>query len=119
MRPRIGTLIGGLESTVGPKLLPTDEIPAPFFGRGPELAILRRALGAVRSEGQCRAVTLVAAAGFGKSRLIEAFMREVGQLDDPPVRVFRSSAPKPGSSRSTFTPLLAQRVARAGRGALD
>src|SRR6266550_2314393 len=119
MRPRLGTLIGGLESTVGPKLLPTDEIPAPFFGRGPELAILRRALGAVRSEGQCRAVTLIGAAGIGKSRLIDEFVREVGQLDDPPVRVFRSSAPKVGSSWSSFTQLLAQRFAIADLDDLD
>src|SRR5262249_939043 len=83
--------------------------PAPFFGRGPELAALRRALGAVRSDGECRAVTVVGPTGIGKSRLIEEFTREVRQLDDPPVRIFRSSSPGPGSSWGSFPQVLSKR----------
>src|SRR3954469_14400090 len=109
MREKLRTLIGGIESNAGPRLPETDEVPPPFFGRGPELALLRRVLGSVRSEGECRAITVIGPAGIGKSRLIEEFTREVRQLDDPPVRVFRSSAPREGSSWSSFTQVLSQR----------
>jgi hypothetical protein len=119
MRDKLHTLIGGIESTVGPKLPDTEEVSAPFFGRGQELAVLRRILGVVRSEGERRAVTLVGPAGIGKSRLIEEFTREVRQLDDPPVRIFRSSAPREGSRWSSFTQLLSQRFDIAEAADLD
>ncbi len=119
MREKLGTLIGGIESTVGPKLPDAGEVPPPFFGRGAELAALRRALGVVRSEGGCRAVTVTGASGMGKTRLIEEFVREVRQLDDPPVRVFRSSAPRSGSQWSSFTQLLGQRFEITDAGDLD
>src|SRR5882762_488520 len=108
MRKQLQTLVGGIESTVGPRLPIDDEVPPPFFGRGTELAALRRALVAVRTEGECRAVTIVGAPGIGKSRLIDEFVRELRHLDDPPVRTYRASAPTGGSDWASFTQLFSQ-----------
>jgi hypothetical protein len=109
MRDTLQTLMGGIESTVGPKLPIDDEVPPPFFGRGQELAVLRRAMAAVRTGGECRAITLIGAQGIGKSRLIDEFSRELRQLDDPIIRTFRASGAIGGSNWAAFVQLLTQR----------
>jgi predicted ATPase len=119
MRDKLRTLVGGIEASVGPRLPGTDEVPPPFFGRGSELAVLRRLLGAFRSNGESRAITLIGPAGIGKTRLIEEFTREARQLDDPPVRIFRATAPRDGSSWSSFTQILSQRFEIAETNGLD
>jgi phosphoglycolate phosphatase-like HAD superfamily hydrolase len=113
MREQLRTLIGGIESTVGPGLPDDTELPPVFFGRGRDLDELRGVLNVVRSTGQCRSVTLVGTAGLGKSRLLEEFARAARLLDEPQVRVFCSAAKPNGSPWSCFTQLLAQRFGLA------
>jgi phosphoglycolate phosphatase-like HAD superfamily hydrolase len=119
MREQLPTLIGGIESTVGPRLPDDTELPPVFFGRGRDLEALRSVLNVVRSTGQCRSVTLLGTAGMGKSRLLEEFARDARMLDEPQVRVFCSAAKQNGSPWSCFTQLLAQRFGLAEANDLD
>ncbi len=50
----------------------------PFVGRARELGALLSAFAQVREEGTCRLVTVVGAAGIGKSRLAGEFLAAVG-----------------------------------------
>ena len=55
-------------------------------------------------------MTVVGAAGIGKTRLIDEFVRAVVRpSDEDPIRIFRSSAVNDGSLWSCFTQLLLQR----------
>jgi len=119
MRNELQTLMGGIKANVGPKLPETNGVSPPFFGRGPDLAVLRRVMQDVRTQGECRAVTIVGAAGIGKTRLIDEFIREVAQLDNPSVRTFRSVTPPDGSTWSSFNQLLAQRFEMADSTGLE
>jgi predicted ATPase len=109
MRDELRTLIGGIESTVGPRLPDLGDVPPPFFGRGKDLDVLRHVLSAVRTDGECRSVTVVGAAGIGKTRIVDEFVRWVKTLDDPPVRVFRSVGARNARSWSSFTQILSER----------
>ena len=51
---------------------------APFVGRQPELAALRRAFDATRVERRSRIVTVLGEAGVGKTRLITEFVSSLG-----------------------------------------
>ena len=53
---------------------------APLVGREPELRLLRAALDEAVRERECRLVSLVADAGVGKSRLVEAFAASVSDV---------------------------------------
>jgi tetratricopeptide (TPR) repeat protein len=109
MRPELKTLTGGIEVALGPRL-PHANLPSPFFGRAPALETLKAVGEIVRSTKECRCVTVVGAAGIGKTRLIDEFVKAVlRSSDDDPVRVFRSSAVDDGSLWSCFTQLLLQR----------
>ena len=55
---------------------------APMVGREPELQVLRDAFAEALETSACRAVTVVGAAGVGKSRLVAEFL---GGLDGPRV----------------------------------
>jgi hypothetical protein len=109
MRPELKTLTGGIEVALGPRL-PYVNVPPPFFGRAPALETLKAVADEVRSARECRCVTVVGAAGIGKTRLIDEFVRAaVRPTDENPLRVFRSNAISGGSPWSCFTQLLLQR----------
>ncbi|HMI84637.1 MAG TPA: AAA family ATPase [Polyangiaceae bacterium] len=109
MRPELKTLTGGIEVALGPGQ-PYSNHPPPFFGRAPALEALKAVAESVRSATECRCVTVVGAAGIGKTRLIDEFVRAVmHRTDDNPMRIFRSSAVDDGSLWSCFTQLLLQR----------
>src|SRR6185503_2215078 len=109
MRPELKTLTGGIEVALGPGL-PHANHPPPFFGRAPALEKLKKVAETVRTTKECRCVTVVGAAGIGKTRLIDEFVRAVMHLaDDDPMRIFRSSAADDGAPWSCFTQLLLQR----------
>jgi len=119
MRAPLQTLIGGIDSEVGPRLPEETELPPVFFGRGRDLQVLRDVLNVVRSSGQSRAVTLLGSGGMGKSRLLEEFARDVRLLDEPSVRVYCSAAKPKGSPWSCFTQLLSQRYGLSEANDLD
>jgi len=109
MRQQLPTLMGGIEVAVGPRL-PHSAIPAPpYFGRAPALENLKRVAETVRTTPECRCVTVVGAAGVGKTRLIDEFVRASRPVDDRPLRVFRSNAVEDGLPWTCFTQLLMQR----------
>src|SRR4051794_14275686 len=109
MRPELKTLTGGIEVALGPRSQYLNP-PAPFFGRAPALENLKAVVETVRSTRECRCVTVVGAAGIGKTRLIDELVKAVLRPgDDDPIRVFRSSAVDDGSLWSCFTQLLLQR----------
>jgi tetratricopeptide (TPR) repeat protein len=108
MRPELKTLTGGIEVALGPRL-PHVNTPPPFFGRAPALDVLKAVAETVRSTHQCRCVTVVGAAGIGKTRLIDEFVQAIRPSDEHPLRVFRSNALNDGSPWSCFTQLLLQR----------
>jgi len=119
MRAPLQTLIGGIDSGVGPRLPEEAELPPVFFGRGRDLQVLRDVLNVVRSSAQCRAITLLGSGGMGKSRLLEEFARDVRLLDEPSVRVYCSAAKPNGSPWSCFTQLLSQRFGLTEANDLD
>jgi hypothetical protein len=107
MRPELKTLTGGIEVALGhPYVNPAP----PFFGRAPALATLKSVAEIVRTTEECRCVTVVGAAGIGKTRLIDEFVPAATRGgDERPFRVFRSNAMDDGSPWSCFTQLLMQR----------
>lgn len=101
---------------------------AGLVGRAAELRTLDEALRAVRDDGRCRTVTLVGAAGIGKTRLVRDFLSKQRHGDqrksssgetsaawrDGPPRVFRGSAREGGAAYDVFA-----RVLRARFGILE
>ena len=59
-----------------------------LVGRAADMRELDDALDAVRAKKQCRAVTVIGAAGVGKTRLVREFLMRVHTGDRPP-RIFR------------------------------
>jgi predicted ATPase len=107
MRPELKTLTGGIEVALGH---PYVIHQPPFFGRAPALATLKGVAETVRTTEECRCVTVVGAAGIGKTRLIDEFVQAATRpSDEKPLRVFRSNAMDDGSAWSCFTQLLMQR----------
>ncbi len=53
-------------------------LDSPMVGRGDDLAALRSSFDRVRRDRSCHLVTVMGAAGVGKSRLVEEFLRWVG-----------------------------------------
>jgi len=64
----------GLEADARPRRAPGS----PFVNRARELEQLRETFAQVRAEEACRAVTVIGAAGIGKSRVVEELVAEVG-----------------------------------------
>ncbi|HEY3237831.1 MAG TPA: tetratricopeptide repeat protein [Polyangiaceae bacterium] len=91
------------------KTLQSYPLFAPLVGREVEMADLCRALTAVSSSAQPQVVTVVAAGGMGKSRLIEDFIHDsVRQAPSAP-RVYRGRARARGLSYGVFARLLRSR----------
>jgi tetratricopeptide (TPR) repeat protein len=74
---------------------PSDELlpigRAPFIGRVAERAAVRAAVQRSVREGRCEVVTLVGAAGVGKSRFVDELVADLA-VDEPMLRVFRGAA---------------------------
>src|SRR5271155_2018580 len=71
-------------------------------GRASELRELDDALDDVRARGVTRTVTILGAAGIGKTRLVRDFLMNVSREKDTPPRVFRGSAPDQGGAYAVF-----------------
>jgi tetratricopeptide (TPR) repeat protein len=84
---------------------------AGLVGRTAELRVLDEALRSVKDDGKSRTVTLVGAAGVGKTRLVRDFLSKQrassGEASAP--RVFRGSAREGGAAYDVFARVLRAR----------
>ncbi|MDF2692433.1 MAG: Adenylate cyclase [Labilithrix sp.] len=80
-----------------------------LVGRAGELRELDLALKSVREEGRSRAITLVGAAGIGKTRLVRDFLSKQRTIESGAPRVFRGSAREGGSAYDVFARVLRAR----------
>jgi tetratricopeptide (TPR) repeat protein len=82
---------------------------AALVGRTAELSVLEAALKAVREEGKSRALTLIGAAGIGKTRLVRDFLSAERRSGAAGPRIFRGSARDGGSAYDVFARVLRKR----------
>ncbi len=82
---------------------------AVLVGRAAEMRELDVALRAVREEGRSRAITLIGAAGIGKTRLVRDFLSKQRTTEHGTPRVFRGSAREGGSAYDVFARVLRAR----------
>jgi tetratricopeptide (TPR) repeat protein len=82
---------------------------AVLVGRAAELRELDVALKSVRDEGRSRAITIIGAAGIGKTRLVRDFLSKQRTGDSGAPRVFRGSAREGGSAYDVFARVLRAR----------
>jgi tetratricopeptide (TPR) repeat protein len=87
----------------------TIERRAALVGRAAELRELDVALKSVREEGRSRAITLIGAAGIGKTRLVRDFLSKQRTSEKAVPRVFRGSAREGGSAYDVFARVLRAR----------
>jgi len=105
MKGKIGTtggtgLVGGLA---------VSDRRALLVGRAHEMHELEDALRAVRDKGKPRAVTVLGAAGIGKTRLVRDFLVKMRSHGDRAPRVFRGSARDQDSAYGVFARVLRAR----------
>ena len=89
--------------------LGASDLRAPLVGRLPEMQSLDDALQAMRTQREPRIVTILGAAGVGKSRLVHDFLGKLRASRDSEVRVFRGSARGAGDSFAIFASILRAR----------
>ena len=95
-------------SSLAPAGFGTIERRTALVGRVAELRELEVALKAVQAEGRSRAITLIGAAGMGKTRLVRDFLsRQRGEGAMP--RIFRGLAREGGSAYDVFARILRTR----------
>ena len=82
---------------------------AVLVGRTAELRELDIALKAVREEGRSRSITLIGAAGIGKTRLVRDFLSKQRTSEHGAPRVFRGSAREDGAAYDVFARVLRAR----------
>jgi predicted ATPase len=87
---------------------------ATLAGRGAEMRELERAYAAARDKKQARTVTVVGAAGIGKTRLVRDFLVRARDANGNGPRVYRGAAREGGPAYEVFA-----RVLRARFGTLE
>jgi tetratricopeptide (TPR) repeat protein len=95
--------------SLAPQGFGTIDRRAGLVGRASELRDLDEALRHVRDDGKCRTVTLVGAAGIGKTRLVRDFLSKQRASEHGAPRVFRGSAREGGSTYDVFARVLRAR----------
>lgn len=87
----------------------TIERRAVLVGRAAELRELEVALKSVRDDRKPRTITLIGAAGIGKTRLVRDFLSKQRAAEASAPRVFRGSAREEGSAYDVFARVLRAR----------
>jgi tetratricopeptide (TPR) repeat protein len=80
-----------------------------LVGRSAEMSVLEDALAQVRAEGTTRAVTVLGAAGLGKTRLVREFLVRISAVADRATRVYRGSARDERVAYGVFARILRSR----------
>ncbi len=91
-----------------PSGLGVAERRAMLVGRVAEMRELEEALATVTKRGECRTVTLLGAAGIGKTRLVRDFLLRM-RTQSPAPRVFRGGARDQGPAYGVFGRVLRAR----------
>jgi len=78
-------------------------------GRASELRELEDALNDVKTRGVTRTVTILGAAGIGKTRLARDFLVNVRGTKETGPRVYRGNSPEEGSAYAVFARCLRAR----------
>ena len=89
--------------------LSISERRAVLVGRASEMRELEQALHLVREKGAARAVTVLGAAGVGKTRLVRDFLVRARGTEKEPLRVYRGSARSEGATYEIFARVLRAR----------
>lgn len=95
-------------SSLAPAGFGTIDRRATLVGRAAEMRELDLALRAVREDGRARTLTLVGAAGIGKTRLVRDFLSKHRTAEGAP-RVFRGSAREGAGAYDVFARVLRAR----------
>lgn len=86
-----------------------SDLRAPLIGRVGEMHELEKALEGVRSRRESRIVTVVGAAGVGKSRLVHDFLAKIRTQKDQLLRTYRGGARDLQASYGVFARVLRAR----------
>lgn len=100
-------------SDPGSKRPPDDHLPigrAPFIGRVAERAAVKSAVQRAVREARCEVVTLVGAAGVGKSRFVDELVADLA-VDQPMLRVYRGAAREDRGAHAAIATILRSRFA--------
>ncbi len=82
---------------------------AVLVGRAAEMRELESALADAHARGVCRAVTLIGAAGIGKTRLVRDFLLRTRNFEGGSPRVFRGTSREGGPAYGVFARVLRAR----------
>jgi tetratricopeptide (TPR) repeat protein len=96
------------EATTEP-LFGVSDLRAPLTGRGELISALKSAADRARTDKEARIVTLLGAAGIGKSRILHEFLQELRSGAGRVPRVYRGSARSLQLSYGVFSRLLRSR----------
>ncbi len=100
-------------SDPGSKRPPDDHLPigrAPFIGRVAERAAVKAAVQRAVREARCEVVTLVGAAGVGKSRFVDELVADLA-VDQPMLRAYRGVAREDRGAHAAIATILRSRFA--------
>lgn len=103
-----GVALDSFFPSVGAARSAVVERRAALKGREAELGALARAFAIARDEKRAQTVTVVAATGTGKTRLVRDFLVRMREDAEPP-RVFRGAAREGGPAYEVFTRALRAR----------
>jgi tetratricopeptide (TPR) repeat protein len=98
-------------SDPGPKRPHDDLLPIgrpPFIGRVAERAAVKAAVQRAVREARCEVVTLVGAAGVGKSRLVDELVADLA-VDQPMLRIYRGAAREDRGAHAAIATILRAR----------
>ena len=98
-------------SDPGPKRPHDDLLPIgrpPFIGRVAERAAVKAAVQQAVREARCEVVTLVGAAGVGKSRLVDELVADLA-VDQPMLRIYRGAAREDRGAHAAIATILRSR----------
>src|SRR5215470_3545817 len=96
-------------SSIAPPGFGSIDRRAGLVGRTGELRELDVALRSVRDEGRSRSLTIIGAAGIGKTRLVRDFLSRQRTSEHGAPRVFRGSAREGGGAYDVFARVLRAR----------
>ncbi len=97
-------------SLLGSSRYPSVQRRAALAGRAEEMRALEQAYARARDDGRAFTVTVLGAAGIGKTRLVRDFLGRARELGGPAPRVLRGAPREGGPAYDVFARLLRARL---------